>query len=495
MKRERLILLLILLTGLTVKAQQPEGLEGVRMEPRANVITYYDENNIEKLRYDESPYLFPLDDWQQSADTSGIGYWLEYDFPKAWRDYRIFLIMQAPSGYGLWIGERLIGVSHENGSPVEFDITDQVRLGKTTLLSVRSGDDDDGALLDFDGGAGGLKTQVSSVKCALLLKPSLNIQDYTLQTQYSPIQRSGSYTVEADLHNHRKKGKCFFEVEIWDPRGQRVDKLGKWVYFDKRADLGQAISSTIADVQPWSAESPKLYTAVIRLYNEGMELEDLVGTRFGFRSLSMQENLFLNGKAITLRGVTMAPPPLADTPEAVQQLREELVEMKQHNINSIRTCGGLPAGERFYELCDELGFYVVVDANLYPRSTMGEAVAADVEYSDLFVERVRGMYGRLKNHPSIVAWSLGESADNGICMQNAYKALKRMDNQRPVLYSGAQYADNTDMIVPRGVNLDQLRQYLGKQQSRALLMLAYGSNEGNTFGGMKPLWKTVYDQS
>ena len=58
---KRLLLLLLSLMGGLVCAQQPEGVEGIRMEPRANVITYDDENAIEKLRYSDSPYWIPLD--------------------------------------------------------------------------------------------------------------------------------------------------------------------------------------------------------------------------------------------------------------------------------------------------------------------------------------------------------------------------------------------------------------------------------------------------
>ena len=478
---KRLLLLLLSLMGGVVCAQQPEGVEGIRMEPRANVITFDDENAIEKLRYSDSPYWIPLDGWQGIVEVS-----------KDWREYRLFFSLQAPAGYGLFIGGKLIGVSHEAGVPVEFDITGEVRFGKSAAFDVRRVGDDDGTLLDAP--RADSTEAVAGIRCALLLKPLLNVQDYTVTTQYHPDQQAGTCTVEADFFNVRKKGKCYFEVVLWDPQGKEVDKVGKWVWFDKRETATQTITSILPKVQPWDAETPRLYTLVIRLYNEGMEIEDIVGTRFGFRSVTMEGNLLVNDKPITFRGVTIKEYPAMERAEGVRSAREMLVQMKRHNINSIRTCSVDPVPEQFLDLCDELGFYVVADANLFPASSMGQAVATDIEYSDLFNARMRSLYGRNKNHTSIVAWSLGDSPDNGICMMNAYKTLKGLDSQRPVLYSGAQYAENTDMIALRRANLEQLTQYMGKSPSRALLMLSFGNTDGNTFGGMQPSWQKVCDQ-
>ena len=489
---KRLLLLLFVLTGGLACAQQPEGVEGVRMEPRVNVITYDDENAIEKLRYGDSPYWIQLSDWELTPGGEYFSLSQEYLIPKDWRDYRLFFSLQAPAGYGLFIGDKLIGVSHEYGVPVEFDITEQVRFGKNAAFAVRHVGEDDGDLLDapvFDG-----SLVSAEIRTGILLKPLLNVQDFTVTTQYFPDQQAGSYTVEADLYNVRKKGKCYLEVVIWDPQGKEVDKVGKWVWFDKRATATQSLSSSLSKVQPWDAENPRLYTLVIRLYDENMDPEDIVGTRFGFRSISLEENLYLNGKAITFKGVTLSYYPRLDTPEALRAARETLLQMKRHNVNAINTAAVLPVPERFLELCDELGFYVVADANLFPESSMGRAVATDIEYSDLFSARMRSLYGRNKNHTSIVAWNLGISEDNGICMFNAYKTLKSLDRQRPVLYSGAQYADNTDLIAPYRANLDLLSQYMGKNQSRALVMLSFGNADDNTFGGMQPLWQKVYDQ-
>ena len=487
---KKLFLPILLLLSGHVLAQQQEELGELCMSPRANVVTYDNENAIEHLSYTGSSYLISLaDDWTVSSDQGHHVLSANYEFPRDWRNYRLYFRMMAPSGYGLWLGEKLVGLSHDCYAVTEFDITSLVRFGKSMPLTVRYAGNDDGSLLDpFQA-----KESANQMpQCILMLKPLLNVQDYTVSADYNPADQSGSYSVEADIFNAKAKGKSYLEVEIWDYKGHQVDKLGKWCFFDKRTETTQTITSLITKVQPWNSEVPRLYTAVIRLFDEKMELVDLVGTRFGFRSLEVGNTLLLNGEAVKLKGVTLKTDSKLYSSDDIKRLRTQLVQMKCNNVNAIRFVGGNPQSP-LLELCDELGFYVVCDANIFPMSNMGHAVATDNEYSDLFVNRVRTLYGQYKNHTSIIAWSLGTSEDNGVCMQAAYKALKRLDQRRPVIYAGAQYADNTDVIVPLNCNADLLSQYLAKAPSRPLLMLTYGCSTGNSLGGLQPIWQKVYD--
>lgn len=479
---------LVLLCLNAIQAQQHEEMSNLRMEPRANVVSYDEENDIEHLRYGDASSLLSLaEDWTVTMDSGRYVMTSDYEFPRSWKAYRIFFRMQAPSGYGLWMGDKLVGISHDCSAVTEFDISDLIRYGKTMPLTVRHVGSDDGALLDpYD---------VSfQPQCTLLFKPLLNVQDYTIVAEYSPSSQSGSYTVEADLFNVKAKGKCYLEVELWDSKGHQVDKLGKWCFFDSRNLTTQTISSTLSNILPWNAEVPRLYTAVIRLYDDKMALQDLVGTRFGFRTISCHDALTVNGKAINLKGVTLQLEDDLSSPEAFKRLRNQMVLMKCNNVNALRITGGNPQ-PRLFELCDELGFYVVCDANLFPSSSMGHAVATDNEFSDLFADRVRALYGQYKNHPSVIAWSLGDSPDNGVCMQTAYRELKRLDRSRAVVYTAAQYSDNTDIIAPQECNVDFLNQYLAKKQSRPLMMLSYGDVWGNSFGGLTPLWDKVIDHA
>lgn len=490
MKKISLPILLLLCLNV-LQAQQLEGTESLRMAPRANVITYDAEKSIEHLMYDNSSYIYPLDDdWQMGSYDGRVSLSQSYLFPKDWKGFRIFFRMVSPAGYGLYINNKLIGVSHDCASITEFDITELLRWGKVHTLEMRYAGKDDGEdLEDFPL----VNDKVESIfQASLLLKPELNIQDYLIETEYDAVSKQGSYRLEADLFNQKRKGKSYIELEIWDAKGHQVDKLGKWCFFDKRSESSQVIKSEIPNVQPWNAESPRLYTAVIRLYDENMNLQDLVGTKFGFRSLGEKNSITVNGRKITFKGVVINTPIIKSEAD-VKRLRSELVQMKCNNINALYVTGSNPYCEKLFELCDELGFYVVSDVVMSPASNRGNAVAADPNYSELFSDRVRSMYGQLKNHPSIVAWSIGNSLDNGVCMQGIYRTLHQLDAKRPVIYPGAQYAENTDLIALPHSTPTMLGQYISKGQSRSFIMSSYGSAEGNNFGGIVPLWQKVID--
>lgn len=470
-------------------AQQHVGFEELRMAPRPNVATYDDANDIEHLQYRQSSYYEELD-FNTSIDGSLYVpvYTGTVEVDKSWHNDRVFFRYQATPGYALFINDKLIGVSRDGCSVTEYDITTLIRFGRTYSFAIRLVDSLANTVLDRPKQQPGLVGNP-----VLLYKPSLNVRDYTLSTDYNSSTGIGDLHLDLELYNGRKRGKCYLEVELWNPQGHQIEKAGKWILFSKRNNISNTISTTLSEVSPWSAESPRLYTLVIRLYNEKKEVQDIVGTKFGFRSLGSRTSVRINDKDITLRGITWQMPIDLSSEGAEELLREQMAQMKCNNINAIRTCGGGPAPERFYELCDEMGFYVVCDANLFPQSTMGHAVATDNNYEELFVDRMRNLYGRYKNHTCIIAWSLGECKDNGTCMFAAYNALRQLDDSRPILYSGAQYSDNTDLIAPEECNIDCLRQYLAKSQPRHLVMLSFGSASGNNLGGLQSLWQSVMD--
>jgi beta-galactosidase/beta-glucuronidase len=89
--------------------------------------------------------------------------------------------------------------------------------------------------------------------------------------------------------------------------------------------------------------------------------------------------------------------------------------MKQNNINAVR-CSHYPHHNNFYELCDELGLYVMDEANL---ETHGISYKDDVlpgndpRWQSVVMDRISSMVQPHKNHPSIIFWSMGNEAGYG----------------------------------------------------------------------------------
>lgn len=460
--------------------------EACGQEPaRAEVTPYYDEAAIEKLAYRESPYYMGLTgSWHQRQTDSSTLYTRTLDVERNWKDYRVFLNVRAGRAVRVSLNGKEIGYADDSRHWNEFLLSPELRYDRDNSLTIETMKQSKGALLEDAALTEGLNGEPY-----LLFKNDPNVADYTLTADYDAASATGLFSLSADIYCGKRKGKYYLEVEVWDPQGRSLDRMGRWVVFNGKSEETVDISRSWTGVHPWSAEAPNLYTAVVRLRNDKMEEEETVGTRFGFRRVEVKEGLLqLNGKAITLKGVTYG---LEHTEgySSRQQMQRDIELMKQHNVNAVRTARFSPMDPYFYELCDRYGLYVVCDANLMPLSEQHQVVATDQEYMPLFEKRVENLYGKYKNHTSIIAWSLGNTRDNAVCMTAAYKRLKAKEKMRPVVFSGAEYGDATDIVAPMFPEPQSLKQALKKQGDRPCLLLA--SVDKEHFSELEPLWRLV----
>jgi len=520
-----------------------EVFEQHKLYPRANVIPYADENAIEKNDYTSSPYYVSLNgewrmllkndfgsrpndmeqktfsaqewpkvqvpdaSWRQNgktvmakkllkpSDVSAAGnhvatYYREFFVPKDWKEYKAYLNLQAHSAYYVWVNQEYVGYSEDSRDLSEFELTKHLKFGKTNNIVIQVVALSDGSMLEsqYSRSVNGITSDVF-----IVLKPQVNILDYKILADYQPQTSFGELSVNINLFNESKKGQYYVEMEVWNPRGRQVEKMGRWTVFDKKNELTMKLERSIAAVSPWSDEHPDMYTLVLRVRDEKMNLIETTGCRFGFRSVELKDGILtVNGAPVTLRGAIYAfYSDKGSLPPSRQQVEEDLKLMKRHNINAVRTSFYSPAAPYFYEVCDELGLYVVCDANLQPFSTQSKAVATDKSYINLFIARMQNMYERLKNHPSIIAWSLGNGLDNGICMENAYRTIKQRDKTRICLFSAAGYSENTDVIASSNPDYDDLKLFAAKQQQRPMVMAMFGSSKGNSYGNIEPMWSLV----
>ncbi|MBQ8496594.1 MAG: DUF4981 domain-containing protein [Clostridia bacterium] len=190
----------------------------------------------------------------------------------------------------------------------------------------------------------------------------------------------------------------------------------------------------------WTAETPNLYTLVIEANGE------YIRKKIGFRSISVsnQCELLINSVPVKLKGVnrhdTSATTGYTVT---MDDMMADLTQMKKHNINCIRT-SHYPNDPRFYELCDEYGFYVVDECDLEVHGT--ERVVRNMNPSTLisgnplwknsYLDRMVRTLERDKNSPSIIFWSLGNEShfgENHVLMSDY---IRSRDTERLIHYEG-----------------------------------------------------------
>lgn len=448
------------------------------------MVAYDDERAIARNGYRESPYFMELaGTWRQKHTDSSLVYTKQLDVERTWKDYRVYLNVRCGHACRVYIGGKLVGYGDDSRQWNEFLITPFLKYGKTNTLVVETLKHPAGALLEDSSIAVGLNDTPF-----ILFRNDPEVCDMGITADYDAALGAGTLTVDAMVFNSRRKGRYYLEVEVLDPKGRQVDRMGRWIVFTKSSEEKTDLSRTWPGVRPWSAEEPALYTAILRLRNDNMDVEETLGTTFGFRRVEVADGVMLvNGKPITLRGVTYG---LEHTEGETgrQQIAKDLRAMKATGVNAVRTTRFSPMEPYFYTLCDMLGLYVVADANLMPASSGRRVVATEQDMIPLFEQRVEHLYGSLRNHPSIVCWSLGNSRDNGVCMTAAYKRLKVLDKSRPVMFSAAQGGDNTDIVAPVfPTEADLLR--LAESASKPVVMAQ--STDASRFGTLGALWRAV----
>ena len=149
-------------------------------------------------------------------------------------------------------------------------------------------------------------------------------------------------------------------------------------------------------------------------------------------------------------------------------------------------------------MCDKYGLYVLNEANIESHG-LGAAlqspydyhIANDPDWENAHLDRIKRMYGRDKNHPSVIIWSLGNEAGDGVNFEKCYAWLKQMDS-RPVQYEQADNKDHTDIVCPMYSTIDEIENYaLQSDVYRPLILCEYAHAMGNSVGNLRDYWNII----
>lgn len=253
----------------------------------------------------------------------------------------------------------------------------------------------------------------------------------------------------------------------------------------------------IDGVSLWSAEQPHRYRVVIELITPQDDVQEVVSVVTGFRTVRIDGNsLLINGERVMIRGVNRHDHhPERGKAVTVEDMRADLVLMKQHNVNAVR-CSHYPNDSRFLDLCDELGLYVIDEANVESHA-WNTSLCHDPRYRDTWMSRITRMVERDRNHPCIIAWSLGNEAGYGAVHDAAAQWIRSVDPTRVIHYEGAIFHAGwesggtvaSDIVCPMYATIDAIVEY-GKNSAgkRPLIMCEYSHAMGNSNGSLADYW-------
>lgn len=375
--------------------------------------------------------------------------WIE--IPEAWEGKAVKVNFDGvQNGAEIWFNGQPVKVDepswerenyHESGwTAWQADLTPQVKYGEKNLLALRVTKNTESA--DLDSGdyffLGGIYRPVT-----LFAVPETHTEDVTIRTKL--------------LDDGAAEVQVLATIAGDDParlsmRLESVDGAA-----EAETDGGGELELTQIVDKPrlWSAEHPELYSLTLELRDSEGTTTQRVQRRVGIREVTVDGNVLLvNGVPVKLAGMCRHDVyPSLGTAVNEEVWRKDLSLMKAANINTIRT-SHYPYGKGFYELCDEMGFYVIDELPYCWTPT------DDPEMAPAFLQRARETVRREKNHPSVIIWAVGNETDPGQNLQAVADLLGELDPTRPRLvtrFNGERY----------GVELDD-RHYTTAERMRNL---------------------------
>ncbi|MGI5188856.1 glycoside hydrolase family 2 TIM barrel-domain containing protein [Promicromonospora sp. CA-289599] len=375
--------------------------------------------------YNNVLYPFPVDPPHVPDDNPTGEYRTTFRLPADWPEGgRTLLRFEGvDSWFQVALDGELLATSHGSRLPTEVDLTDRLRAGGEHLLAVRVTkwsamsyvEDQDQWWLS------GIFRSVT-----LEHRPDGALDDVRVHAGYDHTTGVGTLRVDAATVV-AAPGAVAARVA--------VPELGI---------EGAAGEELRVAVEPWSAERPRLYDVVVSTDTETVTLA------VGFRTVSIEDGVFLvNGRPIKLRGVNRHEfDPLRGRAVTPERMLEDVLLMKRHHINAVRT-SHYPPHPHFLDLCDRYGLYVIDENDLETHGFLGESWAGnptdDPAWTEVLVDRVTRTVRRDAHHTSIIMWSLGNEAGGGRNVPAMVDAVRALDPSRPIHYEGDYSSDHVDV--------------------------------------------------
>ncbi len=389
------------------------------------------------------------------------------------------------SCFYLWINGAFAGYSQISHSTSEFDITALVHPGENDIAVLVLKWCDGTYLEDQD------KFRTSGIfrDVYLLRREPRHIWDYFVRTILSPDLRSADVHVDLQMRGEASEQHSV-HYRLYDPQGDPVASgrtYERW--FDIHLD----------GVELWNAENPCLYTLELRYTGE--HIVEFVG----MREIHVSDRVvYINGQKVKFRGVNRHDSdPVVGPAVNEEHMLRDLVLMKQHNVNAIRT-SHYPNSPLFPRLCDHYGFYLIGEADLechgvvFKNGDYDEAnyntIAQDPEFCEAILDRVQHSVIRDKNRPSIVIWSMGNESGMGANLHEALRWTREYDRTRLTHYERASYPppgeeinhDNLDLYSRMYPSVEEIDRYFDEHWvDKPYVLCEYSHAMGNGPGDLE----------
>ncbi|MEM8925798.1 MAG: glycoside hydrolase family 2 TIM barrel-domain containing protein [Actinomycetota bacterium] len=465
-------------------------------------------------------------------ETNPTGlYRTTFRVPAAWRRRRTVLqIGGHESAAFVWCNGAFVGLGKDSRLASEFDLSPYLTAGANTLAVMVVRWSDSTWIEDQDHWwHGGLHRSVRLYSTARRY-----LADVATTTDYDPGKRRGTATVTVEVGGEvaSPEQPLRARVRLLDDEGAEVATATPVVGSPLPAEGGNAMAAAaayrgpraraelvVSKARPWSAEQPDRYRLVVELLGPDDDVIEATALWVGFTRVAVVDGLLeVNGRPVMIVGVNRHDhDPVTGKTVDPEAMRADLVLMKRHNINAVRTAH-YPNDPTLLDLCDELGLYVIDEANVESHGRMW-SLSADDRWHRAIVDRVARMVRRDRNHPCVIGWSLGNESGIGAGHSAAAAWVRHTDPSRIVHYEGAlgrrfrldqtEIAKVTrpptpvermvsDLVCPMYASIAVIEGWARWAEEtggddRPLILCEYSHAMGNTNGSLDGYWRAFWE--
>ncbi|KFA64367.1 hypothetical protein S40285_02957 [Stachybotrys chlorohalonatus IBT 40285] len=436
--------------------------------------------------YTNVPYPWPVDPPNVPLEDNECGrYVTRFTVDKSFAQHQLRLRFEGvDAAFSVWVNGEYVGYSQGSRNPSEWDVTSVLHSDRDNVLCVEVYQKCDGSYIEDQD-----QWWLSGIFRDVFLHafPKVHPIDYQVITDLDNKYQDGTLNVKLHLSESSS-----VKLKLLDADRNVV------AHDEKTIDRSGSFAIPVESPKKWTAETPYLYSLVINIADgEGIFLVQ----RVGFRVTGLVDGVFcVNGNPIKLRGANRHEHH-PDHGRAVPYdfMKQDLLLMKRHNINAIRTSHQLN-DPRLYDLADELGLWVMDEADLECHGF--EMTGADPksftsdnpDWKEQYVDRARQMVARDKNHACVFMWSLGNEAFYGKNHQAMYDVIKELDDSRLVHYEGDQEAQTADIFSRMYPSVDNIINDFAKQKEwhKPLVLCEFLHAMGNGPGNCQEYIEAFY---
>lgn len=488
----------------------------------------YDIPQYANIQY---PWDGREDVWRDAVPTdfNPVASYVKYfTLPEGFVKNGLYISFQGvESGFALWLNGSYVGYSEDSFTPSEFDLTPYVKEGENKLaLKVfkwtSSSWCEDQDFYRFSGIFRSVylytmpKVHVYDLKVQPVVAESLESADLVLDMEIcGKVETVEKSADDAKMQN--VSAKITLTGSRDDSKEGAAGSVSENTIFSETisfqsnntsdtirfTDTGAAtvhFEQQVSHPALWSAEHPDLYTLTVELLDESGNSVEFISQNIGFRRFEMKDGIMtLNGKRIVFKGVNRHEFS-SKTGRAVskEEVLQDIITMKQNNINAIRTCH-YPDASGIYELCDRYGLYMIAENNLESHGSWDAAshglvpkdtiVPGDnMDWEPMMLDRVNSCYQRDKNHPAILIWSVGNESYGGKVIFDMSEKFRAVDPHRLVHYEGIfndrRYEGTSDMESQMYTSVENIKKFLAEHKEKPFICCEYTHAMGNSCGAM-----------